>query len=391
MSQCFSILYLIAIDGGKGSGGHYHSLDQISKEVAKDNKIGIISIGVAPSPILVNNPYFLSHITAKTNILSIYKLNKKIKGLLCEFKPNIIHCFDTNSLNRVLLCPSTFRIPIAWTKCGGKNPLGANYQHADGIILFSEENMNWFKRSDSYDNKRLFLIPNRVHELSLQKNKFPELNKDNSKITFIRISRLGGAYEKTLRDSFNLIELLNRDIDVQLIVVGIIQDEMKFQKLEREAIERKLPVVFLTDNRAARGSDFLFLGDYVIGTGRSFMEAISLGIPTLAPAVNASIPILINESNFMEFLSSNFSERSIAPLNSIISNIDSIKILIHSKIKYDEFSKTTKELFMNHLSADKIPSLYNSFYLNIVNNKVLRMHLIIRNIKYIFRFLLIGR
>lgn len=382
-----NILYFIS-SSGNASGGHYHSLNQISKEVGKGNNVRIITTGPETSPVLSENRFFLKHISIQNNFKSLFILNKELKQIIKNFNPDILHCFDTDSLNRLLILPAVFHYPIILNKCGGPNPRRSNYQHANEIIVFSAENYDWFKMNRHYNNGEIHLIANRVEELQfLPTNKRIE-KKNNKIITFLRVTRIGGAYDKTLRDSFRMIEELMLHFPVQLIIVGRIQDQERYQWFYNEADNKKLPVQFITDKRASKGADFLYLADFVIGTGRSFMEALSLGIPTLTPAQNANWPIIVNERNFNDFFKTNFSERNKTDNKTIINNKDEIIRLIKSQSAYYEAQESARTLFKKYFGTEHILTKYNDVYRLVLSKPKKRFSLLLKNFPYILKYLL---
>jgi glycosyltransferase involved in cell wall biosynthesis len=379
------VLFFI-YSSGNASGGHFHSLNQISKEVGKEHNVGIISMGPKSSPVFNSNQFFLEHINVGSPLRSLINLNKQIKTILNNFKPNLLHCFDTGALNYILVLPSTFKYPVILNKCGGPNPLRKNYQHANGIILFSAENYLWFKNNRHYNKKTVYLIPNRVEKLQfLQESKRKE-QKSAGKITFMRVSRIGGAYEKTLLDTYNMIEYLKEQFPVELIVVGRIQDKKRYEYFQNMAMIKKLPIKFITDERASHGSNFLYLSDFVIGTGRSLMEAMSLGIPVLTPAINSDWPVLVTANNFESFFQTNFSERNVAPNTTLISNRNSIIELIKNPIAYKNEKSMASKLFNSYFGTEKILSAYSEVYYSILEKPVRKFSLLIKNLPYLIKF-----
>lgn len=383
-----NILFLISIDGANGVGGHYTSLNQISREIARENNVKILTLGDKTSPIIASNPYFEKHIQLGRGIKNFFTLNSALKELVKTFKPDVVHCFDTNSLNRAVVLPVLSKCPIVLNKCGGRNPLKGNYQHADAIVVFSKENQDWFIKSSKYDNKDIFIIPNRVRQLELLEESKRKEKKDPAKITFVRVTRLGGAYEKTLADTYNLIEELGKRYRVELIVVGRIQNQAKFDALEANARQRNLPVTFITDERAEKGSDFLYLADFVVGTGRSFMEATSLGLPSLTPVENANHPILVNKNNFESFFTTNFSERNVAQPDVVKENLSRIETLINDKAEYAKAKEEITDIFTEYFGTGGILVKYTTMYNYVVGKKISRGKLVRENIVYIIKFLL---
>lgn len=384
-----NILFLVSSEG-KGAGGHFNSLYQVSMEMGRKHNVKVMLLGKGGSPIVESSPYFDRNINVGHNLKDFRLLNKELKRVSKDFHPDIIHCFDTDSLNRVLLSRSFRNTAIVLNKCGGPNPQKSNYQHADAIVVFSKENQNWYLNNKNYNNSSIYLIPNRVREL----NKLPKEKQKESastdKLTFVRISRLGGAYEHTLLQTYKLLDILSKSCPVELFVIGRIQNEKRFDKLVVLAKDKTYNVTFITDERAYQGSDFLYLADFAIGTGRSFMEATSLGIPTLTPASNTEIPILIHEGNIDQFLATNFSERNVAPHNSEAHTLNEITKLYSDKNHLVDFRNQTKGIFDEYFGTDKILEKYENVYLSMLNNKQKSRNLIFKNLPYLIRYLLKG-
>ncbi|MBY8962417.1 hypothetical protein KJK34_06605 [Flavobacterium sp. D11R37] len=383
-----NILFLASNDGGNGVGGHYNSLNQVCNEVAKEHNTKILTFGSATSPVLAQNKHFGGHIQAAKSLSGLFKVKNELKKVVKEFNPDIVHCFDSQSLNRILPVPSLFNVPVVFNKCGGKNPLKSNYQHADSIVVFSPENKEWFTKNPNYNKEDIFLIPNRVQKLEFIDESSRKEQKKQDKITFVRISRLGGAYEKTLLDTFNLVAKLSEKYPVELIVIGRIQDRERFEKLVKAGEDKNVPVTYITDDRAVKGSDFLYLADFVVGTGRSFMEATSLGIPSLTPVQNADYPMLVNSRNFQNYLNTNFSERNRADDYSLSYNISNIEQLIESKEKYAQAKDETLTIFKDFFGTESILPKYNAVYKYALQNRKPRMSLITSNLQYLFKFIL---
>lgn len=382
-----NILYFIH-SGGNASGGHFHSLDQVSKEVGKKHKTGIVSLGRNPSPVLSKNPFFLKHYFLNGGISRLFSLNQALRKTIKDFRPDVLHCFDTSSLNKILLMPATFGIPIVLNKCGGPNPRRRNYQHANAMVVFSAENHEWFVNNPNYKKETIHLIPNRVEQLRFLPEQQRREKKEKGKITFLRVTRIGGAYEKTLSDTFRMIEELKSSFPVKLIVVGKIQDKGRYLWFREQVKQRKLPVEFITDERAGKGADFLYLADFAIGTGRSFMEALSLGIPTLTPAKNADWPVLVNTQNFNSFFKTNFSERNQAPKEVLGTNKEKVIRLIEDREAFQKAKAEAESLFRENFGTTQLFEKYDKVYQLTKNGNAGRPGLLLKNLPYILKSLI---
>lgn len=380
------ILYLV-FNRGHGSGGHFHSLDQVAREVAKKEDVSIVSLGKHESPVIKRNPYFRGHVYF-AGVGSLRAANAAFARINAEFRADVVHCFDLDSYNVVLPLPALWSARTIVTKCGGPNPLRKSWQYANQMIFFSQENYDWFRDNPRYEKCRLYLIANRVASVKLIDTGARSEVKDLSKFNFVRITRLGGAYEKTLIDTFNLVRILKDRFPIHLYVIGKVQDEHRFGELRSQALAEGIPVTFITDKRADKASDLLYLADCVIGTGRSCMEAMSLGIPTLVPAVNSPYPVLVDRGNFHPFFATNFSERGVADGLAMETNLAHIERLIRDSTFKKELGLQTRALFDEFLGTTGIWRKYSEVYSEALARKERRASLLIRNFMYISKQML---
>tara|TARA_B100000780_G_scaffold272239_2_gene234181 strand:+ start:847 stop:2016 length:1170 start_codon:yes stop_codon:yes gene_type:complete len=376
------VLFFIT-SSGQGSGGHYHSLLHISNLISNHISVGVISVGNNESPVVLQSDNYIEHIYFRS--LTDYVIfRKRLNQRIVEFNPDVVHFFDTESLNLVLLVNSLKKYLVVLNKCGGQNPNRSKWQQVSELVLFSKENYNWFKNHESNSWMNLHLIPKRVTP-PVKGNylNHPE-QKSKEKITFLRVSRLGGAYEKTLLDSFNLIEKLSEEYPVELIVVGRIQDEKRFLELRSNGEKRNLPVKYITDARASKGSSFLYLADFVIGTGRSLMEGLSVGKPCLAPVRNSSKPVLITDDNFQALFETNFSERGFVSDQQLSLSLTEIKKIIEDSSLMQQYGEKSSNYFDQYFNINSAFTDYELVYKSGLDNKS-KVNLRLKNMLYIFK------
>jgi len=360
------ILFLISVYG-HGRGGHFHSLNHISKKIGENNDVKIVSFGPGKSNIIESNPYFAEHIPF--NGFNFYNLKTEITKLTYKFNPDIYHCFDVGSYNTIRLLISSKTHKIILNKCGGPNPI--QYPHIHNLILFSSENLMWFKNQKKYQYSNIHLIPNRVKSILMDMT-FHPIAKEPGEFVFLRICRIGAAYNKSIIDSIMLIEklILKDIINIKLYIVGIIEDYDIFNKLNEHHLVKNGRVIFLTDTAyTTEASKMIYISDAVIGTGRGLMEAASLSIPLLTIDRDGNIPVLLNSDNFFEAFETNFSERNVFNNNSYDSNINNIVLLIKNKIYYSEISKFSKQAFDEYFNIDKVTKAYHEAYASSIHGK----------------------
>ncbi|MGY6560081.1 MAG: hypothetical protein ACXIT9_12450 [Nitritalea sp.] len=378
------ILFIIHCSG-LGVGGHYHSLYHVSFVLSKIFDVYLITIGKNKSPVIKEHPKFYKHIYCVKSFRSIYKANNKFSKINKELNVDIIHFFDSQSFNFLMLNKYVFKLKVALSKCGGPNSIHSNWQHADAIFNQSLENHLWFKNNINYKNELLFHIPNRV-----AKFEFDNLNRFGPRLegcfTFLRVSRIGRRYEKTFYDSCNLIKLLKDSFNVRFVLIGKVQEEDVFIKMKRFVSMNSLPVEFITDDRASDGKQALYLADAVIGTGRSLMEALSKSIPILTPLTNKKMPVLVTEDNFQSFLSTNFSERNDIRNYDEAGELSNIFKLVTDKQFYETISLQMSRLFDCELGEKGIIDKYSKAYNELILNKRNFKKFYFPNLFYSFRY-----
>ncbi|WP_353150648.1 hypothetical protein [Flavobacterium sp.] len=350
------ILFIITVRG-HGRGGHFHSLNHISQALGEDVEVGICTYGIGKSIVLEDNPYFKKHIFY--NGKNFLKYKKEVQYLLSDYKPEVLHFFDLAAYDTFGLFFNLNKYQVFLNKCGGPNynefPLIKN------LILFSEENLKWFKENNKFNKANIIVIPNRVNPKLLDINFEKKLMKKES-FCFVRIARIGLAYKKSIEDSIRLVERLSQEgLNIHLYLIGTIQEKDVSDEIQLKI--KNLPITILNqDEYTIKASDMLYLADAVIATGRGIMEATALGKPILTTAKNSEFPILVSGNNFMSFFDTNFSGRSIASESCLKINYSEIKKLINDKEFFDNLSNFSKLVFEQNFSTKVGTIKYLNFY-----------------------------
>ena len=383
-----TVLYLISAFG-KGSGGHFHSLNNIANALDgyKGINIEIASIGNVASPILKKNPKFLGNLEFKWYLF--FQLNGEFKKLLKLKKIDVIHCYDGGTALIIMMLPVFWKINIIHTKCGGPNERNYFAQFLQTIILFSQENLNSFKKNPRFNKASIHLIPNRVQLKEPDYSELFQLQiKDPNLFTFLRIARIGKTYKNSILQAIELVrELVLLQHKVNLIIIGVIEDELTFNEIQSYIQLNNLPVVFLTTKEyTSEASRFLYLADAVVGTGRGIMEAMTLGIPVYAPLKNRKLPVFVNNDTFQGLFENNFSQRNEMDFCTDKNILEFSEKLIKNPLFYKECSdfSLTKGLEFFALSTT-ILEKYNLIYNKIALSK--RSFLILKNIVPIIYYL----
>lgn len=349
------VIFFISVLG-HGRGGHFHSLNHISLELGTAAKIGIVTIGPGRSEILEQNPFFIGH--AHFNGYNLVSLAVKLDGWIRRINPDVLHCFDDKAYNLIKFLGLGAKRKIVLNKCGGPNPL--TYPKVENLILFSKENEVWFTSNPKFNRTKKYLIPNRVRPISVYTD-YPIVKTDA--FTFVRITRIGSFHRESLIKSILLIEQISSRVSaqVQLIIIGAIQDENVFLEIQELSIGK--PVTFMTDDQyTVEASKMLCLADAVIATGRGVMEAASLGIPVLVPVANSDVPILAHKQNIDRLFETNFSSRSLADENDLQENWGLIVKLINDEAYRKDLKQFIRSIFDEYFNVRNAVTKYLAVY-----------------------------
>lgn len=294
---------LYAVSGRGGIGGHLFSLEHITTSLS----------GYVDVVVMYINSYsaFVDNLPFETVHLPPNQINRKdVNEKLDEIAPDVIHCFDAQSY--IILSYFTLfkNYRFVLTKPGGRTSKYCYYSpYCKDYMLFSQENFKALKRNLRFISSNLYLIPNRVNAKLLSLNKRAE-----SKIfTFFQIIRITKGKHQQILKSLNLILLLKRKgINVNFILAGVVNHEEELSFINEFIRDNNLNdnISIITDERAKKGSSLLYLGDCIIGTGRSVMEAACLGKVILVPNNKTDFPILLDNDSFNDLFEYNFSGRS---------------------------------------------------------------------------------
>jgi len=384
MNEYKNIMFFISTVG-HGLGGHFYSLRDIANSLSNHCKVCIVNIGKKKSPVLENLSYEVYFIPfCGTNFLYAYKELKKVYK---SFNPDILHAFDTEVFFFTRILSLLTRKPAILTKCGGPNPKKF-FPAAKNLILFSKENYDYFQHKK---NLNLALIPNRIIEpavdnerINLLKSKY---NLDN-KFVILRIGRVTKHYQKTIEQTINLVHhLIKAGFTVCFIHIGKIQDTNLLKDLMNLCYKLELSdsVFFEYDDIFIKNaSELIGLGDFIVGTGRGFMEASAAGKWILVPNDNTTFPLLVTQDNFDIAFKFNFSPRIVCNI-SPTENLKSIEKIITNNIKQCDFARQWFDSYFNINNA--IEKYLNYYSMAIYDKKIHLSNLILHFIKLIKNFI----
>ena len=349
---------------GAANGGHYRSLQMISEALLIKYDVIIINMGYTYSDIIKSSiikSYFVFF-----NGINIINAINKTKKIFENVNINFLHAFDYNSYLFVRILSQKIKIPYFMTKCGGPTPKGY-FPYVSSLVLFSNEDYNYFMNNSKYKNSSIVLLPNRMKQFSLDKKKIAKLKDDYSllnKIVLLRICRICSFYYQSLIQSINLVNELSKcsDNNVKLLIIGNIQDQKIYEKI-KIIEEHSDNVIIITDKDYTNNAkEIIGVADIVIGTGRGFMEACSQSKIMMVPANNSKYPVLITKDNFNIAFEKNFSERVSFNENEISKNFNKIKKCIDNKELFEKTKIDSLEWYNYYFSLDNAIEDYYQMY-----------------------------
>lgn len=361
-----SIMYCIS-SFGHGRGGHFHSLKVTAQALSKHLNIHVTNFGLYPSPVvkdICDNVVFL-----RTNGINFISTLIKFLNRIHQVKPDAIHAFDTVSFAFARLAGLLTKVPVVLTKCGGPNP-NNYFPTADNLIVYSEENKKFFKRTNKFQNTIISTIPNRVcHVTTCHKSVEKMKSIAGDRVILLRISRISQYYQTSLLQTISLSHKLKAaGIDHVLFIVGTIQDRATHNRLLSEANTEY--IVFLSDpDITMNSSKVIEAASVVIGTGRSLMEATSKGKIILTPTDKGDLPVLVETCNFDKLFETNFSERNSLELSQVNESFSHLIDLLTNDTKQRAYNKFSYQLFDKYFSIDSATSKYVEFYSQLKRQK----------------------
>jgi glycosyltransferase involved in cell wall biosynthesis len=348
------VCYVISVlKNSTGKGGHFHSLKTLVDELSHDIDVDIVVVGTNPTPIFDFCKPNIMFVETKWNRFAIFDIMKCIK-IIKKIDPDVIHAYDTMSLRIVnvarLFC---LRKPVFYTKCGGPNPKSkAGISYSPNIIFFSKENMNFYRKINKLKDSNFYLIPNRVKKITTDKDGVEKIrNIIGEGAVLLRIGRFSSFHEKSFKQTVNLFNELSSLKDIpplKLVLIGAIESKEVYGNIRNSIVDKSKVFLFTENEYTKEASKFIDIADLVVGTGRSLMEAASLGKILLTPQKEERLPVLVDENSFEDCFKTNFSDRNIVKNYIEEENLEKIK----KSLKDESFNNNLKQFCINSFNEN---------------------------------------
>ena len=293
----------------------------------------------------------------KTNI---FETINTVLSIVLKEKCNVLHAFDMYSYFWARVVANRMHLPLILTKCGGPNPR-KYWPCSSNLITYSQENYDYFRKRKR--NKGLWLIPNRVTKPKKDLNRICKLRSEiqNDHKVFLRITRFNHFYESTIRQSLHLVQKMAAEgYKVQLLLVGRKENTSIYESIMKDVDNN---VIVKCDREfTINASELIDIADYVIGGGRSFMEAASYKKPLLVPLRQANYPLLISANNFEVAFDNNFSQRISSNHYDEDKNYAAIIKSLEDMRYYNKLAIQSKSWFDKYFDINAVVEQYIGIY-----------------------------
>jgi len=342
-----------------GAGGHYYSLLTTANALHPHITVGIIVAGNQDQFILRNLEYPTWNVGFGPG--SVRSGLSEFQKVVRQFAPDVIHAFDVNSFWLARMATLRECQGLLLTKCGGAIP--RYYPYVEDLVVFTRQDKAFFSGRKKFQSSRIHLIPNRVAAISPDRERINQLRgklKGKGPV-FLRIGRFASSYRSTLLQAATLVRDLNTDgLTCQLLCIGTVQHPEVVRQIKAEA---KGFVTVITDPKYThKASELIDIGQFVIGTGRSLMEASTRGKILLTPIVGNVYPAVVTDDNFERHSSTNFSPRNTDGQHDEALNYKLIVQLLQDGYKRREYKRLSKRFFADHFNIDSVVPRYIGLY-----------------------------
>lgn len=353
------VLYLISAQG-TGLGGHFWSLRSLVEAIRTEVDCSVVNLGRVPVAAMKGVPVPYHDVIWRSP--HIASAMRRLNSHVLKQDPDVLHSFDEISLFFARVMSLRHGKSLLHTKCGGPNP-GGYFPRVQDMVLFSAENQEHFATDRGYRHSELHLIPNRVNELPVDPMRIARIKEGlvPGAVVFLRIARLSTTHEGASLQALNLVKQLRRDgFLAHFFQVGVV-DSQSSEALVRAAMDPQ-DRLFTQPDMVCIANRLIDSGDFVVGTGRSLMEAASRGKILLAPLAGSQHPVLVTPGNVSHLSRTNFSSRGRIPGFDAEANYDAIRIALTSQQRHEELRAFARRMFDEDFSMAAAVPQYVHLY-----------------------------
>lgn len=234
----------------------------------------------------------------------------------------------------------------------------------------SKDDMDYMTLKSFIDKDKIAYVANGINDKKFNLFKKQQSSRDEiglPKKDFIicAVGRLvKGKGFQDLIEAFKMINDKNKDTHLLIIGGNVKQDISKFQKqifklIKLYKIENKVTLTGMVDNvEDYLGCSNLFISSsYREGISRSLLEAMSMGLPSIATRIRGSKEVIKNMHNGLLYEPKN--------INDLIENIEKI-------IKNEDLQKKLSVNAVETVKSFYTEEMYTIRQMNVINNLINR-------------------
>ncbi len=304
-----------------------------------------------------------------------YKRNfsNDIMHCIRSFQLDLLHSFESFfGTYHAALVADKMRVPFAWTICGGHPP-----RTTFGLQLATTYAAEIKQYLENHNNITVELIPGRLDANKLRDDLNEAkgylrraLGMTNHEIIVLRIARLSANYERSITEGMLAVsQLASKRPNLRFVHVGHAEDPNVARRLQSlaERINATHPnplIRFAPPALAHNAVSTIPDAHFVIGAGRSALEALTLGKPTLIVG-KYGFAGLVNEMTISHLEKHNFAGRGIDSLHSTASVslvAETIDKLLASENAYNKTSRFGIKLIDDQYSVRAAAIMYLRHY-----------------------------
>lgn len=358
------LIYLVVCSfqwNNSGTGGHYFSLLSTAEASRAVSDVSIVSIGDFFPDALKNAGSDLLHLNVPRYSLS-QPLALLEQRVLMD-RPSVLHAYDQSSLLFCRIIGLRNGIPVCSTKCGGSRKWYWPRKFPD--IVFSSADASYYqKRALASPSRDVHLVPGRVSKRSFTSDsldgeaELPAAVINSGKKIVMRIGRFHPAYEHSFRQAIDLAEQLSCEgIECCAVLIGHPSDPEVVSRLGKPDSDGLY--IFTEEKYTRRASRHIRHADIVVASGRGVMEAAAGSKIVCCSPANSSLPVLVEESNFLDLFSENFSSRSKVSKSCDLSGF--VQLLSKSD-DLKRYTDSISSIFHKYFDVDKSVKVHVSIY-----------------------------
>lgn len=310
-------------------------------------------------------------------------LRRHIQALLMSEGLDAIHSFSIRGLAEAQLTGSRFGIPCLYTRCGGP-PHGLftilSIIRPPQVASLSAELAPVLAKSAGLKIEDIAVLPARVNlralaelaetsgvEIQAFRSKYGI--PDDSEV-ILRIARIAPEYMASIVHTARATaELLKQGRRVKFVHIGVSTDpelEEHLMDTLREINERSGEEVAISARDEAKHAiRYVPMAKIVIGAGRSAMEAMAMGKPTMVVSPNGFSGLAeaetVDELAYYNFSGRNLTE-PMTPQQSIESIVRVLRKLLTDHAHYADVAAFSQSYAFSVLDSDASARIYETMY-----------------------------